>query len=56
MSAGDIAERLNRSRQRVQQIAERCDFPEPYQQVRFGRIWLAVDVEAWIQQHWQDGH
>jgi predicted DNA-binding transcriptional regulator AlpA len=53
MSAGDIAERLQRSRQRIQQIAERDDFPDPYQEVKFGRIWLAADVEAWIERRWQ---
>ncbi|GLW29451.1 hypothetical protein [Actinoplanes regularis] len=55
MAAAEIAARLARSRQRVQQLTEREDFPEPYQELGMGRVWLAADVEAWIRIHWRTG-
>ncbi|BCY08616.1 AlpA family transcriptional regulator [Actinoplanes sp. L3-i22] len=45
---GEIRERLGVSRQRVQQLAERDDFPEPYQVLMMGRLWRASDIECWI--------
>ena len=49
MGAGEIAKRLGLSRQRVQQLAERDDWPEPYDELAMGRVWLIADIEAWIR-------
>jgi len=43
----EIAVMLNVSRQRVQQLMEKDDFPEPWAVLATGRIWAAEDVEAW---------
>ncbi|WP_436530605.1 helix-turn-helix transcriptional regulator [Actinoplanes sp. HUAS TT8] len=48
MGAGEIAKRLGLSRQRVQQLAERDDWPEPFDELAMGRVWLKADIEAWI--------
>ncbi|WP_250034938.1 helix-turn-helix transcriptional regulator [Paractinoplanes maris] len=48
MGAGEIRRRLGISRQRVQQIITRKDFPDPYQELEMGKVWDAVDVERWI--------
>jgi predicted DNA-binding transcriptional regulator AlpA len=50
MGAGEIAQRLGLSRQRVQQLAERDDWPEPFDELAMGRVWLITDIEAWIRQ------
>jgi predicted DNA-binding transcriptional regulator AlpA len=36
------------SRQRVYQLTSRRDFPRPVARLAQGKIWLADDVEAWI--------
>ncbi|MCY1140943.1 DNA-binding protein [Actinoplanes sp. Pm04-4] len=48
MGAGEIRRRLGVSRQRVQQIITRKDFPDPYQELEMGKVWDARDVEVWI--------
>lgn len=48
MGAGEIARRLGLSRQRVQQLSERDDWPDPYDELAMGRVWLIADIEAWI--------
>jgi prophage regulatory protein len=48
MGVKEIQQRLRLSRQRVQQLAERSDFPKPCDELAMGRIWLAQDIEAWI--------
>lgn len=48
MGAGEIAKRLGLSRQRVQQLAERDDWPEPFDELSMGRVWLISDIEEWI--------
>jgi prophage regulatory protein len=37
------------SRQRVYQVTQRRDFPEPVATLEMGNVWLAEDVEAWFQ-------
>ncbi|WP_436536522.1 helix-turn-helix transcriptional regulator [Actinoplanes sp. HUAS TT8] len=54
VGAREIGERLVVSRQRIQQLADRADFPEPFQELRMGRVWWATDVEAWIR-WWRSG-
>lgn len=58
MGAAEIAERLGVGRSRAYQIVGRRDFPEPYQVLRMGQVWLADDVEAWVKlrrKHLDDG-
>lgn len=52
MGSAEIGRRLGGiSRTRVYQITQRRGFPEPYQVLEMGNVWLAVDVEAWIAEH-----
>ncbi|WP_436533233.1 helix-turn-helix transcriptional regulator [Actinoplanes sp. HUAS TT8] len=51
MGAAEISRRLGLSRQRIQQLAERDDFPKPYQLLAMGRIWLEPEIETWIRDH-----
>jgi predicted DNA-binding transcriptional regulator AlpA len=52
MGAAEIGRRLGGvSRERVYQITQRRNFPEPYQKLSMGFVWLEVDVEAWIAEH-----
>ena len=39
------------SRQRVNQIVGRSDFPTPLAVLAHGRIWDADKVDAWIREH-----
>jgi len=39
------------SRQRTHQIVNRPDFPQPIAELGQGRVWLASDVEEWIEKH-----
>lgn len=39
------------SRQRVQQIISRKDFPAPEVQLEMGKVWKRADVEAWARDH-----
>lgn len=49
MGSAEIRVRLGGiSRQRVYQITQRRDFPEPVAKLEMGNVWLAEDVEAWI--------
>jgi len=38
------------SRQRVDQVTRRADFPRPCAELAQGRIWLGEDVERWFEQ------
>lgn len=49
--AQELENRLGVSRQRVQQLIRRPDFPEPYEVLAGGKVWLAADVEEWIRVH-----
>ena len=52
MGAAEIGKRLGGiSRERVYQITQRRTFPEPYQKLAMGYVWLEVDVEAWVREH-----
>jgi len=51
MGAQEIAARLNVSRQRVQQLINRPDWPAPYDEMAMGKVWRIEDVEAWITEH-----
>ncbi|BEL07783.1 hypothetical protein Q0Z83_059740 [Actinoplanes sichuanensis] len=51
MGAREIADRLNVSRLRAQQIIHKRGFPEPYAVLAMGSVWAATDVEEWIKVH-----
>jgi len=51
MGAREIENRLGVSRQRVQQLVSRPDFPVPYDELAMGKVWRKEDVERWIAQH-----
>jgi predicted DNA-binding transcriptional regulator AlpA len=50
----EIADRLGISRQRVQQLIARPDWPEPYETLAMGKVWLAESIEKWIAEHRPD--
>lgn len=39
------------SRQRVQQLTSRDDFPWPEASLDMGKVWKRADVEAWARDH-----
>lgn len=51
MGAAEIGDRLRVSRQRVQQIVARADFPKPEHELKMGKVWSTAAVEAWIRKH-----
>lgn len=51
MGAAEIQERLGVGRARAYVIVGRRGFPEPYQTLAMGSIWLATDVEKWIAEN-----
>lgn len=51
MGSAEIAERLGISRQRVQQLMARADWPEPYDTLAMGKVWLSEAIEKWIAEH-----
>lgn len=48
MGAREIEERLGVSRQRVQQLTARADWPAFYDELAMGKVWRKQDIEAWI--------
>lgn len=54
MGTAEIAQRLGVSRQRVQQLAARPDWPKPYDELTLGKVWRIPDIEAWIAEHRPD--
>jgi len=54
MGAAEIAQRLNLSRQRVQQLVVRPDFPAPEHELAMGKVWSSEAVERWISEHRPD--
>lgn len=49
MGAYEIRTRLGVSRQRVEQLMKRPDWPEPYDMLAMGQVWRIEDIEAWIR-------
>jgi predicted DNA-binding transcriptional regulator AlpA len=47
VGAAEIGRMLGVSRQRVQQLVNRNDFPEPEVALDMGKVWKREDVEAW---------
>jgi prophage regulatory protein len=55
MGSAEIGRRLGGlSRTRVYQLTQRRNFPEPIAELDMGNVWLAEDVEAWINEHRPD--
>jgi predicted DNA-binding transcriptional regulator AlpA len=42
------------SRRHVRQLISRADWPEPYEVLAMGKIWLREDIEAWAAEHRSD--
>lgn len=42
---------LGVSRQRVQQLINRADFPAPDVVLEMGKVWHRADVETWARDH-----
>lgn len=55
-TGGDIARRLGVSRERVRQLAQRDDFPEPLGRLGRGQVWRWADVEAWAHETGREVH
>jgi prophage regulatory protein len=53
-AAREVTDRLGISRQRLSQLMQRDDFPEPIEKLHAGYIWLAEDIERWITEHRPD--
>ncbi|WP_233219700.1 AlpA family transcriptional regulator [Micromonospora sp. RP3T] len=51
MGAYEIRTRLGVSRQRVEQLMKRPDWPEPYETLATGRVWRTEDIESWIREY-----
>lgn len=51
MGADEIGKRLGVGRSRVQQLINRKGFPDPFDELAMGKVWLTADVEAWIREH-----
>jgi prophage regulatory protein len=51
MGAAEIGARLGLSRQRVQQLIARPDFPRPEQELAMGKVWSTESIERWIAEH-----
>lgn len=49
MGMFEIRDRLGVSRQRAHDLTRSKDFPEPYDEIALGRVWLTEDVEAWLR-------
>lgn len=44
------------SRQRVNELVKRDDFPEPVERLAIGNIWRAEDVHRWAKDHGRTIH
>jgi predicted DNA-binding transcriptional regulator AlpA len=49
VGAAEIGRLLGVSRQRVQQLVNRDDFPEPEAVLEMGKVWKRSDVEEWAR-------
>lgn len=50
MGVAEVAKLLGVSRQRVQQLARRTDFPEPVARLAATPVWESEDVEQWARE------
>lgn len=54
--AAELAQLLGVSRQRVQQIVSRADFPEPDIVVAMGKLWSTAKVREWATERGRELH
>lgn len=47
MGSAEIGSLFGISRQRVQQLVAKPDFPKPLADLAMGKVWSADDVRAW---------
>jgi prophage regulatory protein len=47
----EIADLLGVTRQRAHVITRQKGFPEPYEELIMGSVWLVKDVERWIAEN-----
>ena len=50
VAAGDIAEMIGISLQRIDQLARAGKMPEPVAIVSSGRVWLRSEIEQWARE------
>lgn len=50
MGAAEVADFLAVSRQRVLQLRQRDDFPQPVSVLASGPVWESADVERWARE------
>lgn len=51
IGAAEIGKAFGVSRQRVQQIVTRSDFPKPVAELAMGKVWETDDVRRWAERH-----
>lgn len=51
IGAAEIGELFGVSRQRVQQLVNRPDFPRPIVELAMGKVWDGEDVRRWGREH-----
>lgn len=56
MGQAEIADRLGVSRQRVQQLTNKPNWPDPFDVLAMGKVWWIKDIEQWIRDHRPDLH
>lgn len=49
--AAEVAAMLGVTRQQVDRLAQRPDFPKPIANLKMGRIWRKRDIERWMRAH-----
>ncbi len=54
MGQAEIADRLGVSRQRVQQLSAKPNWPEPFDVLAMGKVWWIKDVDEWIRKYRPD--
>lgn len=51
VGAAEIQHMFGVSRQRVQMLVKRDDFPEPEVTLAMGKVWRTEDVKKWAEEH-----
>lgn len=51
VGSAEIEDMLDVSRQRVQQLIARRDFPKPVVRLKMGKVWRRGEVEKWARAH-----
>lgn len=56
VGSAEIQQLLGVSRQRVQQLAQYPDFPEPIARLKAGAVWRTADVVKWAESRGREIH